>query len=299
VTGPVLRPLGVGDIVDRVIALYRADWRLFLVVSAVPNLVVIFLTNAFTLAFPNAFLVGDELLGAGADPAALQRAADRVRGVELGPLLLFAILSVVPTLVAVGGLIAAAAARALGRPITAAAALRAGLRATPRLVLAGLGGTVLFGLAWALLGGLAFALTGLAGIFAVLFVVVAFGLPLYVLASWATVPVVVTLEPIGALAALGRAWRLAGGFRWRILGLFLLLAVIQVALSALFGLLLIGPLIASPAAGRVASAIVSGLVTIAWEPLPWATLTLLYLDLRVRKEGLDLQLAAEALAREA
>ena len=62
-TGPVLRPLGVGDIVDRVIALYRADWRLFLVVSAVPNLVVIFLTNAFTLAFPSAFLGGDELLG--------------------------------------------------------------------------------------------------------------------------------------------------------------------------------------------------------------------------------------------
>jgi len=299
VTGPLLRPLGVGDIVDRVIALYRADWRLFLVVSAVPNLVVILLTNAFTFAFPNAFLGGDELLGMGTDPAALQRAADRIRGIDLGVLLLFVIFSVVPTVVAVGGLISAAAARALGRPITATAALRTGLRATPRLLLAGLGGTVVFGFAWLLLSGMALALTGLAGAFAIVFVVVAFGLPLYVLASWATVPAIVTLEPITALAALGRAWRLAGGFRWRILGLFLLLAVIQVALSALFGLLLVGPLVASAAAGRVASAIVSGLVTIAWEPLPWATFTLLYFDLRVRKEGLDLQLAAEALAREA
>ena len=173
-----------------------------------------------------------------------------------------------------------------------------GLRVTPRLLLAGLGGTVVFGVAWLLLRGIALALTGLAGIFAIVFIVAAFGLPLHVLASWATVPAVVTLEPIGAFAALGRAWRLAGGFRWRIPGLFLLLAVIQVALSALFGLLLIGPLVASAAAGRVASAIVSGLVTIAWEPLPWATVTLLYFDLRVRKEGLDLQLAAEALARE-
>ena len=34
-----------------------------------------------------------------------------------------------------------------------------------------------------------------------------------------------------------------------------------------------------------------------WMPLFFGTMTVLYYDLRVRKEGLDLQLAAEAMPR--
>lgn len=294
----MLRPLGVGDMVDRVIALYRADWRLFVVVSAVPNLVVILVTNAFTLAFPRAFFSSDDLLGAGGDPEALQRVLERIGRLDLGLVLLFAVLSLIPTATAIGALIVAANARALGRAMTAGEALGAGVRATPRLVAVALVGTLAAAVAWAVLSGAALLVTTVVGAFVAVFVLVAFGVPLFLLASWATAPVIATLEPLGALASLRRAWRLSGGYRSRTLGLFILLAFVQLALSALFGLLLIGPLVANPAAGRAASAIVSGLVTIAWEPVPWATLTLLYLDLRVRKEGLDLQFAAEALARE-
>jgi hypothetical protein len=44
---------------------------------------------------------------------------------------------------------------------------------------------------------------------------------------------------------------------------------------------------------------VSLLANIAWAPIQWATIAVLYFDLRVRKEALDLQLATEALPREA
>ena len=40
------------------------------------------------------------------------------------------------------------------------------------------------------------------------------------------------------------------------------------------------------------------LATIAWAPVEWAAFTVFYFDLRVRKEALDLQLAAEALPHE-
>ena len=35
--------------------------------------------------------------------------------------------------------------------------------------------------------------------------------------------------------------------------------------------------------------------TIVWAPVEWLAFTVLYYDLRVRKEAFDLQLAAEAL----
>jgi len=35
--------------------------------------------------------------------------------------------------------------------------------------------------------------------------------------------------------------------------------------------------------------------TIIWAPVEWIAFTILYYDLRVRKEAFDLQLAAEAL----
>jgi hypothetical protein len=40
------------------------------------------------------------------------------------------------------------------------------------------------------------------------------------------------------------------------------------------------------------------LANIAWAPIYWGTFSILYYDLRVRKEALDLQLAVEALPRD-
>ena len=46
---PALRPLSVGDIIDRTIRLYRTNFVLFFVVAALPTLIVEVLQRAFGL----------------------------------------------------------------------------------------------------------------------------------------------------------------------------------------------------------------------------------------------------------
>src|SRR5713226_421686 len=51
---PTLRPLGVGDVVDRVFNLYRGRPLLFLALAAIPYLVLFLLIGAMVLAFAGA-----------------------------------------------------------------------------------------------------------------------------------------------------------------------------------------------------------------------------------------------------
>ena len=106
----------------------------------------------------------------------------------------------------------------------------------------------------------------------------------------------------GPIAALGRSWRLSSGSRWRVIGIQALLGILNLVLSLLIGGIFGG----LAAAGQTeqpgqfgVSTVVQTLVnlasTIIWAPVEWIAFTILYYDLRVRKEAFDLQLAAEAL----
>src|SRR5216683_3354864 len=53
---PQLRPLGVGDIVDRVFALYRARPLLFLAIAALPYLVLVLVITVLALVFAASFI---------------------------------------------------------------------------------------------------------------------------------------------------------------------------------------------------------------------------------------------------
>jgi hypothetical protein len=108
---------------------------------------------------------------------------------------------------------------------------------------------------------------------------------------------------MGPIAALGRAWRLSAGNRWRIFGiqvrLFILNLVLSLLIGGIFGgIAAAGAQSGSPGQAGLAS-VVQSLVnfasTIIWAPVEWIAFTVLYYDLRVRKEAFDLQLAAEAL----
>src|SRR2546428_13018208 len=50
-TAPTLRPLGVGDIVDRTIGIYRASPQLFLVLAALPYVVLAIASLILNFAF--------------------------------------------------------------------------------------------------------------------------------------------------------------------------------------------------------------------------------------------------------
>lgn len=126
-------------------------------------------------------------------------------------------------------------------------------------------------------------------------IVVAFGFLLLVipglilLAGYAVAPAVAVIEaPIKATKAMSRAWQLSKGFRFKILvALLTSLMVVSVPLI-LVGMVtaLVGQM--SPAIFEV----VVGVTSAFFYPFFYVVISILYYDLRVRKEGLDLELLA-------
>jgi len=168
--------------------------------------------------------------------------------------------------------------------------------------------------------GLLIAFGGTAGLVIGVLLAFAVGLGAVVLFAWlgtklSLVPSALMLERLPLRAAITRSWTLTNGNFWRTLGITLLVGVIiQVVasvltapLSIVFGLLttLINPNESDNAlligAGvlyllTIVFAIIFGAISAVVQS---ATPALIYIDLRMRKEGLDLELSRFVEARQA
>jgi hypothetical protein len=300
VEAPPLRPLGVGDIVDRVFSLYRGKPGLFLALAAIPYLVFFLIIGLLGVAFASTFITlgsAVELFTARPNSAVLTPAMVNALIAAFVFAIIVIVIAIIIFSVQSAALVEATAARHLGRDIKLGAALRTGLRAAPRVIGAGLLAFFALLLLWLVLAiVIAIANNGW-----VVFLGVCLGLVFTVYAgvAWIAAPAVATLEPVGPLHALRRSWFLSSGSRWRIIGLQVLLLILNIVLTALFSVVFVSELIGDTTVRFVLQQAASLAVNIVWAPIQWATVTVLYLDLRVRKEALDLQLAAEALPREA
>ena len=130
-------------------------------------------------------------------------------------------------------------------------------------------------------------------------VIVSIPVVIWVLIRWSVAIPALFAEGIGPVKALGRSWTLVQGNWWRTLGILIIVGImvslIQAALAALFGgiALLVPGLNDDIRAGLITT--VTTLVDALVGAIQWIAITMLYLDLRVRKEGLDLdQLARQA-----
>ena len=108
------------------------------------------------------------------------------------------------------------------------------------------------------------------------------------------------LEPgTTASGALARSWALTRGSRWRIFGMLvtlgLLLYVPFVALTALAALVLPDAPTGSVMSGGLIGLVMAAVVQLFLYPLFYCVLTVSYYDLRVRKEGFDLEVLAQTL----
>jgi len=192
-------------------------------------------------------------------------------------------------------LVHAASERYHGRETTIGESLRIGLRASPRLIIAGilaflgliLGPTALVIAAALTQQALVLAVAGFAAIF-VFFLLIT---------SWMLVPVVATVEGAGPIRSLARSWRLSTGSRWRVLGLLVLLIILQGVIGIVFAFVFLASFIADPLIRTVLQQAANLLTSVVWAPVQWGTFTVLYYDTRVRREAYDLSLAAEALTR--
>ena len=123
---------------------------------------------------------------------------------------------------------------------------------------------------------------------------------LWIYISLSFVSQVIVLENRGVGDALQRSWELVRGSWWRVFGAYLLLLLVGmiVNLSTTVVSLAVGLTGASWAVQNIAVQFVTLLLTVVYRPISLAGMTLLYFDLRIRKEGYDLQVALDERARE-
>jgi len=297
--GATLRPLGIGDVIDRVFGIYRARAIGLFVIGLILFVAVVIAWIVLTVVF--AVTAGSAFarlsVPSTANPASVLANPAFVEAVA-GLVVYFIVGWLITLLIGAiftGAVIDAAASAHLGQNRSISQSLAVGFQSSLRIFLAGLIASVavsLIGVVYNIIGGF-FDNNLLLFLLSLVYFFVLF----YVQASWFVAPVVATIERHGPISSLRRSWQLSAGFRWRIVGLFILLVVLFLVLLFLivFAVGLIAA--ANQTAGAIAVFIAIFAAVPLWMPLFFGTMTVLYYDLRVRKEGLDLQLAAEAMPR--
>jgi hypothetical protein len=310
-----LRPLGLSDILDGAVSYVRRDPKTVLGISAVLSLILMLATFATNSLLYSTFsrIAGDSTSAGSASSSVFSSSNDPSLTSGLTTLLAYPI-TVLIGLVATGLLTVVVGQAVLGRRVTVGEAWRA---ARPRLwsllgvtVLTGVivAGVTAVGLGLAIgAGALLWQANAAVGV--LVGVVIVIGVLLLVL--WIGIrlllaPVVVVLEGAGPITALHRSARLVGGSWWRIFGIYLLarilIGIVAGILSipfAIAGALLLG---LTDTSGNFDHPwwyfAVTGLSTFVGSlftmPFIAGVIALQYIDLRIRREALDLDLARAA-----
>lgn len=274
-----LRPLPLGELLDETFKLYRQHFTVIAGVALViilPNLIISLISGSYR-ANPFTFL--QQVLQNINDPDQLAAIQARQAEYTSSPLYLLSF--------PVALLLYPFTAGALYR---AASSLAAGNLETVGSVLAGTARRY-------------FAIWGLKILWWLVvlgcFAIVTIPVVIWVLVRWAAGMPALFSEGIGPVKALGRSWNLTRDNWWRTLGIviivWIMVGLIQSALGFLFtGIAALIPGLSDDLrAGLVLT--VATLVEAVVGVITPIAITMLYLDLRVRKEGLDLdQLARQA-----
>jgi hypothetical protein len=299
-----LRPIAVGEILDGAFTSIRRNPKATLGIAAV----VLTISGVITTGLE--FLLLSRLnltTAAGRAPTGAQVAGTLAVVVPSG--LTAVVLAFIVQILLTGLLTAVIGRSVLGHRISAGEAWHIALPRLPAL----LGTTLLAGLAyigpWAGLI-IVLILLGVGGAPAAAIVVVGVfgGIASLVLDAWfwamcSMSAATVVLERLGPGQALARSWRLVRSSFWRVFGILLLAGLIVFVASSVLRIPFtvisaaftsssaplaqaIRPSVASLAIGAIGG-IIAGAIT---QPI-WAGVTvLLYVDLRMRREGLDLVL---------
>jgi hypothetical protein len=261
VSAPVplrLRPLEIGDLLDETFRMYRRHFVLFAGISAIVSVPVAGLYGYLSFT-----LFGNVLDQAGTGQP-LQLSTE-----TLVSALLVAAASLLLVPFSYGAVTYAVCESAQGHSVTAWEVVRG-------------------------VGGKYFQIFGYALIIALMAVVFCL-LPLWIWiwVGWVAVIPVMFIEKTGLIAAMGRSWRLLQGNWWRtfliLLLVFILVYVVQTALGAfVLGAQLLVEIVISSLVTTWIFAAASIVVASLVNPILQIAIVLIYFDLRVRREGLDL-----------
>ena len=320
-----LRPLSIGEILGGAFESLRANPKAMFV----PSLVVMSIVGLLTAGSLALFLSRLGLPNLASGQVELSEAESRARLDQLGSsfvallvqLGVTSVLSMLATSILIGLLIVTVSRTILGRKASLSDVWQ---RTRPR-VWALIGQTLLiqliitvvtvvfiaigFGIGWALLGNIIASGADedsagviILGVLLILALIVVFGLSIFALmCKLCLAPAALVLENIGVLEGISRSWALTRGYFWRIVGIRLLsfLIVLFATQMASYGVSFItqGLLLAAPDATialLVLSTMLNSLIQAAILPFDSAVVALMYTDLRMRSEGLDVELRRAA-----
>lgn len=278
------RPMPLPELLDELFRLYRRQFSLIVGVSllvALPGLVWTLVTGTYRLnsaSFANIFVATGSTTPVFNSQQFLNL---------FGPILLGLVGGFFLLPISIGAVYRAVTDVALGRPATIGSVLRETLaRYVPLLALVGLG--ILIFIGWIIaeiIGLFLLVLPGLA----------VFCAAIYLAVRWTLTVAAMMAEDIGPIRGLGRSWNLVSGSWWRTFGILLIVGILQTIIS--YGLfILFGVIAALFSTGDFQAAVVQvggTLLTALVSPITTIAITLLYFDLRVRKEGLDLDQLAQ------
>jgi hypothetical protein len=285
--GPVrFRPMPLPELLDELFRLYRRHFSLIIGVALIvvlPSLLWTLITGTYKLTSTSIANIFTST-GGGVTPSFNSTQFSSL----FGTLAIGGIGGLILLPFTVGAVYRAVTDVALGRAVTVGGVLRETLaKYFPLLGLVGI--FYLLAIAWVFAEIIGFVLLVIPGL-------IVLGVAIYLGVRWLLVVAAMMAEDVGPINGMRRSWNLVGGMWWRTFGIVIVLAILQVVINLALGLL-VTIILSVGLSGdlRLAvAAIVSTLLNALVSPIFTIGLVLLYFDLRVRKEGLDLdQLARQ------
>jgi hypothetical protein len=299
-----LRPLGLGEILDGAISYIRRDPKTVLGISAVISLVIALFQFIALAATASSFALG----------AAATTPADAFAG-SLGSATASLVqygVSAVLGVVATGLLTVVMGQAVLGRRVTASQAWDR----TKKRFWALLGLTLLISVTVGLMLGVGILLAVLVGWalsqasigFGIL-VGVVLGLGVLAFVTWVYLrlllaPVALILENAGITQSMRRSWALVQGAWWRTFGIYLLGSILAGIVSSVLAIpfALVGTVASIgalengelPLTYTIATSLATLVSSTVVLPFTSGIVSLLYIDRRIRREALDIELARAA-----
>ncbi|MDQ0991256.1 hypothetical protein [Streptomyces sp. V3I7] len=306
-----LRPLSVGEILDGAVTTMRTYWRTVLGIS----LAVAVFTQILVVLFQGFFLNDTANPAAVTDPSTALSEMGQAVGESLAGSAVVSLISLIGTVIATSLLTTVTSRAVLGKPVSTGQAWRDARPQIPRL----------FGLIFLLvligvcvvgcgaLPGIIAAAAGAGGttVAPLLAVGILAGgvVALWLMIRFSLASPALMLEKQGILKSMSRSVRLVNGSWWRIFGIQLLAGVIANIVASIIvlpfaaiGMALSGDGFASylDGSGGIGwtfliisgiGAVIGSMITF---PITAGVTVLLYIDQRIRREALDLELARAA-----
>ncbi|MFE7134603.1 hypothetical protein ACFVIM_27455 [Streptomyces sp. NPDC057638] len=301
-----LRPLGVGEILDGAVSTLRVHWRTVLGITitvAVISQILMVLADRYLLPEP-------VKVDADAEPAEALRQSVESFQVSLIGMIPTLVISLIATLFTTALLTVVISRSVLGRQVTLAEAWREARPRLPQL----LGLTLLLMLLAAAILGVAMV-PGLllggeqGGALIAIGLLPALGVTIWLLVRFALAPPALMLEHQGIVPSLRRSAKLVEGAWWRTFGILLLTMVLTFLVSMIIAVPF--SVIGIAVDGDGISGLLDGNTDFGWPfliitgigsvigsaityPISAGVTALLYIDQRIRREALDLELARAA-----